>query len=241
MICLSDKIELNTKKNRKAFTLMEVVMAVMIIGVIITSIMTVMNQCIAAAIDSRTNMQAFEIVRNNMETLLAENKLAEKIEFGISEANPDIQWETLIETFTEPITNSMWLQAACSATYTDQNGEFQTVELKHWLSEVSPALQKKLKDQEQKERELMEQYDTDDKKPEPDDPDSDYDGDYDGDGIPDINDNCPATPNPGQEDFNGDGTGDACDNIYCGKTIGEIIAMPSGERNTFIKNCPEMN
>ena len=158
MICHSDKIKLNAKKHRKAFTLMEVVMAVMIIGVIITSVMTVMNQCIAAAIDSRTHMQAFEIVRNNMETLLAENKLAEKTEFGVSETNPDIQWETLIETFIEPVTSSMWLQAACSATYTDQNGEFQTVELKHWLSEVPPALQKKIKEQDKKERELMQQY-----------------------------------------------------------------------------------
>jgi len=137
---------------------MEVVVAVMIIGVIVTSIITVMNRCIGAAIDSRTNMQAFEIARNNMEKLLAENKLAEKIEFGISELNPDIQWETLIETFTEPVTGSMWLQAACSATYTDQNGELQTVEFKHWLSEVSPALQKKLKAQDEKERQLMAQY-----------------------------------------------------------------------------------
>jgi hypothetical protein len=33
--------------------------------------------------------------------------------------------------------------------------------------------------------------------------------DEDGDGVPDDEDNCPAVPNPGQED--GDGVGDACD------------------------------
>jgi hypothetical protein len=35
--------------------------------------------------------------------------------------------------------------------------------------------------------------------------------DPDADGVPSCADNCPATPNRVQEDFDGDGTGDACE------------------------------
>ena len=44
-----------------------------------------------------------------------------------------------------------------------------------------------------------------------------FENDEDGDGVPDGSDNCPATANPGQADWNANGLGDACEvNVMVG-------------------------
>ena len=55
--------------------------------------------------------------------------------------------------------------------------------------------------------------------------------DIDGDGTPDVLDNCPATPNPGQEDLDVDTTGDACDPDDDGDLVadGDDCAPKNGE------------
>jgi len=63
--------------------------------------------------------------------------------------------------------------------------------------------------------------------------------DADGDGIPDDEDNCPMEDNPGQENGDGDVTGDACDT--CTDTDGDSFGNPGFPVNTCtVDNCPSV-
>ena len=53
----------------------------------------------------------------------------------------------------------------------------------------------------------------------------------DGDGIPSSEDNCPSVPNPGQEDSNFDGIGDACQDVTDLDTTGFLQANKDGSSN----------
>jgi len=129
MMCRSKKIA-----ARPAFSLVEVLTALAILALISSSVLVVINRCVASAADSALRMQAFEVARESMEKLLASTSVKENVEYGQSNKYPEITWQTIVETFYEPITSRMWVRGVCSAEYRDAEGQEQKVELTHWLT-----------------------------------------------------------------------------------------------------------
>ena len=127
----------HTPYSKSAFSLVEAVTALIILALVSSSVLVVINRCITSAAGSSLRMQAFEVARENMETLLSKDSVAEMAEYGSSDKYPEIQWQTVVETFYEPSASRMWVQAICSAEYTDMAGEVQTVELTHWLTDLT--------------------------------------------------------------------------------------------------------
>jgi prepilin-type N-terminal cleavage/methylation domain-containing protein len=147
------------RKNRPAFTLIEVVTAIAILAAIITSVLVVMDRAIAATIDTELKMQAFNLARENMEILLASDSVSDMVEFGADEMNPNLEYRIVVESFSEPVTSQMWVRAICSASYTDSTGETQTIELTHWLNSLTSTQIKQINDQKKREQEYLDQFD----------------------------------------------------------------------------------
>ena len=133
MNCHSDK----SKSRERAFSLVEVLTALAILALISSSVLVVIDRGATSAADSVLRMRAFEVARENMEKLLASTTVKESVEYGESDKYPDIAWQTVVETFYEPITARTWVRGVCSAQYNDPNGQEQTIELEHWLTDVT--------------------------------------------------------------------------------------------------------
>ncbi|MCH8119729.1 MAG: prepilin-type N-terminal cleavage/methylation domain-containing protein [Planctomycetes bacterium] len=123
-----------TENADSGFSLVEVLTALAILALISSSVLVVIDRCVVSAADSSLRMQAFEVARENMEKLLASPLVQETVEYGESDTYLGITWQTVVETFYEPITARMWVRGICSAEYIDMEGQKQTVELTHWLT-----------------------------------------------------------------------------------------------------------
>ncbi|MCE5185475.1 MAG: prepilin-type N-terminal cleavage/methylation domain-containing protein [Planctomycetaceae bacterium] len=142
-------------RRRSGFTLAEVAAAIVLLGLLVGSSLTLINRYIDTVMDMRLRDQAFEIAHSNMERLLSENSLSDMDDYGTDEFNPDMDWETIVEPFFEPVTNQMWIRAVCTAGFTDTKGERQDVELEHWITNLTPEQVKQIKAQQKAEQEFM--------------------------------------------------------------------------------------
>jgi hypothetical protein len=123
--------------------------ALAILALISSSVLVVINRCVISATDSALRMHCFEVARDNMEKLLVSESVKETLEYGDSDKYPGIKWQTAVETFYEPITARMWVRGVCSAEYIDSAGQTQTVELTHWIADVTKEQLLQILQQEQ--------------------------------------------------------------------------------------------
>jgi prepilin-type N-terminal cleavage/methylation domain-containing protein len=144
--------------NKKAaFSLVEVVTALAILALISSSVFVVIDRCVTLATDSTLHIQAFEVARENMEKLLASSSIEEGVEYGQSDKHPGIVWQTIVETFYEPITARMWIRGVCVAEYEDTQGQEQKVELTHWLTDLTRGQLLEIMNREEQEELLSAQ------------------------------------------------------------------------------------
>lgn len=142
--------------RRNGFTIVEVSAALVLLGLLLASTLMLMNRYVDTVIDFRLREKAFELARSNMEQLLSETKLSDKDDYGTDEFNPELDWETMVEPFFEPVTNQMWIRAVCTAGFLDTKGERQDVELEHWITNLTPEQVKQITAQQKAEQEFME-------------------------------------------------------------------------------------
>jgi len=143
----------NAKDN--GFSLIEATVALVILALFSSSVLVVINRCTASAADSIQRMRALEVARENMEALLASASVEESTEFGESEKYPEINWETVVETFYEPITSRMWVRGICTAEYKSSVDEVQKIELEHWLTNLSKEQLLEMMERDEKEKQLL--------------------------------------------------------------------------------------
>ncbi len=141
MSCKADNPGIAEATGRRpfadGFTLLEILTALGILALVSSSVLLVMNRCVSAAGDSALRMEAFRLARENLEKVLVADAVEETVDYGMSEEYSDVSWQTVIEGFPEPATGQMWVRAVCSAEYIDSRGEMQTVELVHWITQLT--------------------------------------------------------------------------------------------------------
>ncbi len=139
------------------FSLIEVMTALIILAMVCSSVLVIINRCMASVVDSQMQIRAFEVARENMERILSSGSVTEMVDYGSNDKYPDIRWENTIEVFNEPQSGQSWVRAICSAEYTDNMGEPQKIELEHWLSQLTAKQQAKYAEQKAAQQKWLEE------------------------------------------------------------------------------------
>jgi hypothetical protein len=129
----------------------------MILAMVCAGVLLAINNSLTSAVDNMLKMQAFEVARENLETLLGSASVKESIESGTSEKYPAIQWQNTIETFYDPIIQRLWVRAVCSAEYPSPDGETAKIELTNWLTNLSKQQVLELIKEKEKEKQFLNQ------------------------------------------------------------------------------------
>ena len=139
------------------FSLIEVMAALIILAMVCSSVLVIINRCMASVVDSQMQIRAFEVARENMERILSSGSVTEMVDYGNSDKYPDIRWENTIEVFEEPQSGQSWVRAICSAEYADNMGEPQKIELEHWLNQLTAKQKEQYAKQKAAQQKLLEE------------------------------------------------------------------------------------
>lgn len=130
------------------FTLLEVLTGLAILALVSSSVLVVIDHCVASAANTSLRMEAFSLARENLEKVLVRASVEESVEYGTSDKYSDLSWQTVIEAFPEPIGGEMWVRVVCSAEYPDSEGRTQKIELTHWIAKLTEQQAGELMDDE---------------------------------------------------------------------------------------------
>ena len=187
MNCRSDYNLFAGEGCRKAFTITEVIAAMMLLAIIAATLVTVINRSMLSTMDAELKAEAFNLARENMEMLLAADSIEETVEYSESEKIVGVECETIVEPFFEPLTSRMWISAVCKSSYTDSNDQPQQIELTNWITSVPKKMMLEILEQQQLEAESDKRVDefdeTDSEQLDEDIPDESNESDYSNDEV----------------------------------------------------------